>query len=553
MKKNDLSISKILDALIQSVAVGYSVAVILGIIAIILQGNYVSTLNSKYLQMQEDISIAKTNLIQGEGALYKMALDAECRDEYDALMEECDAEYLARIAKVPEYTDEFTDELTQLDGLNGQLEAAEDVVKTAINNGEDAAEVIEENFTPLMEQMISITNSMMEESMSLANAYTLRSRIGMAATIVIVLFVEGLTYFMTLKRKKKDVSSICEPLNEVKNAMVELSQGNLEVDITYEGTNEIGELSGAVRETIKELKKYIKNIAFVLENLSERNFDVSVDIEYRGMFEGIKNSMTNIIDSLNEAMSHIMISVQNIQESTNQISQASLNLAEGATEQASTVEELFATVSNVVDEVQESNKLVLDVSKTSQEAQKDVKADDEQMDRLLSAMNDIQTSTRQIESILGEIQGIATQTSLLALNASIEAARAGEAGKGFAVVATEIGNLSNHTNDATHTTEALIASNIQAVEVGNSIVEETAEILHSVVELTDTINTLTDTVTESSGAQFNALEEIRNAVDQISHVVQNNSALAEETSASTQETNNQVIDLQRVISEFKLR
>lgn len=71
----------------------------------------------------------------------------------------------------------------------------------------------------------------------------------------------------------------------------------------------------------------------------------------------------------------------------------------------------------------------------------------------------LQEITKEIQSIYKEVDNIqksATQSNMLALNASIEAARAGEAGRGFTVVASEMGKFSkNSTSSATRINDKL--------------------------------------------------------------------------------------------------
>ena len=82
-----------------------------------------------------------------------------------------------------------------------------------------------------------------------------------------------------------------------------------------------------------------------------------------------------------------------------------------------------------------------------------------------------------MQSITQLINDVASQTSLLALNASIEAARAGEAGKGFAVVASEISNLAAKTKEATVNITAHSSEILATSERNSDIADEVENIM----------------------------------------------------------------------------
>lgn len=83
--------------------------------------------------------------------------------------------------------------------------------------------------------------------------------------------------------------------------------------------------------------------------------------------------------------------------------------------------------------------------------------------------------TRSIDTIISSVSEIATQSNLLALNASIEAARAGVHGRGFAVVADEVRTLARQSTEAAKQVRLILAEIQAAVKETISAAEAGSE------------------------------------------------------------------------------
>ena len=150
----------------------------------------------------------------------------------------------------------------------------------------------------------------------------------------------------------------------------------------------------------------------------------------------------------------------------------------------------------------------------------------------------------EMHSIISMIEEIASQTELLALNASIEAARAGEAGKGFAVVASEISKMATQTGDATENITKLIQNMAQAIEeVVNVIykmidgINEEKTSTENTARSFDNIQTNTHIVRDNVTKLSSSVDELKDANRVIIDSIQTISAVSQQLSAHAEETN----------------
>ena len=275
--------------------------------------------------------------------------------------------------------------------------------------------------------------------------------------------------------------------------------------------------------------------------------------EYAGEFAKVKFALLNLSDRLTDLIGNIQQSSDFVSSSAKNVASGAQNLTEGSMAQASSIEELSATINDISTRVKLNAENAGKVDSEAQISRTELSKSDGQMQEMKQSMNNINEKSTEISKIIKTIDDIAFQTNILALNAAIEAARAGEAGKGFAVVADEVRNLAQKSAEAAKNTTVLIDETVKAVEMGTNLADSTAVSLHQVVEGQDSLSTLISEIARASEEQSQAIAQVTTGIDQISGVVQQNSATAEESSAASSELNAQAEKLRAQISRFRLR
>lgn len=275
---------------------------------------------------------------------------------------------------------------------------------------------------------------------------------------------------------------------------------------------------------------------------------LGVSLIVGGLVVFVSRSVTK---SLREMSLRMSTTADEVIQASEQISSLSEQLAGGAGEQASSLEETSASSTEISSMTQRNAENARAAAAVVTKVDEQIQQANAALQQMISSMENITKSSKKVAQIITVIEQIASQTNLLALNAAVEAARAGEAGLGFAVVADEVRTLARRCSEAARDTGEMIAAAVSSSNEGGAKLNEVVAVIYAITESAAQVRQMVNSVNAASQEQARGIAQISEGLSRMEKVTQRTAASAHEGSTASRQMDSQARELQQIVDQLK--
>jgi methyl-accepting chemotaxis protein len=415
-------------------------------------------------------------------------------------------------------------------------------------------------------------------------------------------------------------SSFANPLRRLSNFTKQIGRGEMGERLTdSDRRDEIGTLSQELNKMVEQLEvlivekqKEAERLAVARQEVSQTEAELRIQeqrqakeslqkralellIEVDPISRGdltIRATVTEdeigtIADSYNSLIRNLRKLVQQVQTASISVSQTLTNneqtinsVASGANQQVQAITKILEQIHNLTESIAEIGSFAVQAEEQVGYTNQALRDGDAAMNSTVEGFNAIretvvetsekvkllEEASQKITKVVKLISGFASQTNMLALNASIEAARAGEEGQGFSVVANEVRTLAQRSAKATMEIRQLIEEiqfqskdlskameiGTEQVNNGSQLVEESRQRLTEIAFSSQRVNQLVQEIAESASEQVQTSEEVSRTIENVALIAVNNSTQTETMSTAFGELRTVAQELQVNVSQFKV-
>jgi methyl-accepting chemotaxis protein len=287
-------------------------------------------------------------------------------------------------------------------------------------------------------------------------------------------------------------------INNMKNAIQDLNQGNLTKEIAVIDFEELAIATCDLNQLRKTLKNFVidlKTTSETLISISSHVFSNSSDLnkeaqEQASFTEEVSSSIEEFKKRIEESFFLVRKQVESVQ-----ISSEVLNL-------------LGNEINTTLHVSNESSKLSAETKRIS-----NIGYDQGKITQ--KAIEEIKLESNAIVDYSKIISDISEQVGLLSLNASIEAARAGKDGRGFAVVATEISKLGENTSQNSNQIQKKVSILSKKVSDGYDKTNQLLKSFENIVKASESTTSNLDLMKEYMNKQSSLKDQVNEKMSEL--------------------------------------